>query len=153
MLLDDLIRQEISGAVLCWCATVDAQGMPNVSPKEVFAPIDDDRFVIADIASPGTVRNLRVHPGICISLIDVFRQTGAKLTGTARVVGRDDPQFDDLSVDLRHMVGDRFPIRHVILANITQVQRLVAPSYRLYPEMTVQHRIDEAMRSYGVRPL
>jgi hypothetical protein len=39
-------------------ATVDAQGQPNVSPKEVWAIADDQHVVVANIASPVTARNI-----------------------------------------------------------------------------------------------
>jgi uncharacterized protein len=152
MTFDAETRAEIARAVLCWCATVDGNGQPNVSPKEVFRIFGDDGIVIADIASPGTVRNLGANSGICLSMVDVFRQTGVKLVGSAKVIDRNDPLFASLAEDLLRMVGDRFPIRNVILAKIGQVHRIVAPSYRLFPEMTVQQRVDEAMQSYGVRP-
>jgi predicted pyridoxine 5'-phosphate oxidase superfamily flavin-nucleotide-binding protein len=36
----------IHRTVLCWLATVDAHGQPNVSPKEVFAAFDENHLVI-----------------------------------------------------------------------------------------------------------
>jgi hypothetical protein len=48
-------------ATLCWLATVDATGQPNVSPKEVFAVFDAQHLVIAHIASPTSVRNIQVN--------------------------------------------------------------------------------------------
>ena len=44
-------------SVLCWLATVDESGQPNVSPKEIFAVFDSDHPVIAYIPSAGTARN------------------------------------------------------------------------------------------------
>jgi len=46
-------------SVLCWLATVDAHGQPNVSPKEVFAAFDEKHLVIAHIASPLSVKNIQ----------------------------------------------------------------------------------------------
>jgi uncharacterized protein len=152
MTFDAEVLTEISRSVLCWCATVDERGVPNVSPKEVFRPFGDDTIFIADIASPGTVRNLKLNPAICISMVDVFRQTGVKLLGTAEVIGRNDPRFGPYATELLRMVGDRFPIRNIIVARIAKAHRIVAPSYRLFPEMTVEQRVDDAMRTYGVRP-
>ena len=44
-----LWHQTLGGCVLCWLATADADGQPNVSPKEVFAVVDDQPLVIAHI--------------------------------------------------------------------------------------------------------
>ena len=52
--------------VLCWLATVDALGQPNVSPKEVFAVIDEEHLVIAHIASPTSVKNVLQNPKVCV---------------------------------------------------------------------------------------
>ena len=51
------VRAAVESAVLCWLATVDAEGRPSVSPKEIFSLAGDD-IVIAHIASPRSVRNL-----------------------------------------------------------------------------------------------
>ena len=34
------MRQAIESSVLCWLATVDSEGQPNVSPTEVFPDRD-----------------------------------------------------------------------------------------------------------------
>ena len=46
-MLNDAVRTDMANSVLCWLATVDADGTPNVSPKEIFASHGDDRIVIA----------------------------------------------------------------------------------------------------------
>lgn len=61
-------------------------GQPHVSPKEVFAVVDDQHVVIANIASPHTVRNIAINPRVCLSFVDVFVQKGFKLQGLARTV-------------------------------------------------------------------
>ena len=50
-LLTEPILEAARRSVLCWLATVDAQGQPNVSPKEVWAIADDCHVVVAHIAS------------------------------------------------------------------------------------------------------
>ena len=41
-----------SRSVLCWLATVDETGQPNVSPKEIFAAFDSQHIVVANIEPP-----------------------------------------------------------------------------------------------------
>src|SRR6218665_677152 len=53
------IRKYIDSSVLCWLATVDEDGRPNVSPKEVFSAHGASHIVIANIASPKSIRNLQ----------------------------------------------------------------------------------------------
>ena len=51
-MLTDAVREAASRSVLCWLATVDAEGQPNVSPKEVWAIADDMHVVVAPIVAP-----------------------------------------------------------------------------------------------------
>lgn len=67
-------HEDLGGCVLCWWATADEQGQPNVSPKEVFAVVDDQHLLIANIASPVSVRNIQHNPKVCVSIIDIFVQ-------------------------------------------------------------------------------
>ncbi|MFU0507421.1 pyridoxamine 5'-phosphate oxidase family protein [Pseudaminobacter sp. NGMCC 1.201702] len=89
MSLNQTVRTEMDRAVLCWLATVSADGTPNLSPKEIFAPYANDAVVIADIASPISVTNVQSKPKVCVSFVDVFRQRGFKLEGEAKVVDRE----------------------------------------------------------------
>ena len=51
-LLNEPVRDAARRSVLCWLATVDAEGQPNVSPKEIWSVADDEHVVVAHIASP-----------------------------------------------------------------------------------------------------
>lgn len=150
--INDVMRTEMDNAVLCWLATVDAKGVPNVTPKEIFAPQGEDTILIADIASTNSVRNISAHPKVCVSFVDVFRQKGFKIVGTARLVAPDDTDFTEMSAPLRVLTGEAFPIRHVIAVGIEKVSRIWAPSYNLFPERSEAELMDAAYRTYGVRP-
>ena len=131
---------------------MDESGQPNVSPKEIFAPFDDDHLVIANIASPNSVRNLRKNPLVCVSFIDVFVQKGFKVMGTARNIDPEESDYSHWSAPLQTLAGPRFPLRSVIVVKATAVEPIIAPSYRLYPaETTEQSQIESALRAYGVR--
>ncbi len=148
--INDAIRTDIENSVLCWLASVDAEGTPNVSPKEIFASHGDDHIVVADIASANTVRNLRAQPRACVSFIDVFRQRGFKIVGTARIVKPDEQDFPVFGETLLQMAGTDFPIRHIIAIKIDRNSRIWAPSYTLFPERTENERMASALETYGV---
>ena len=88
MKLNDAVRTDIANSVLCWLASVDAEGAPSVTPKEIFAAHGETQIAIADIASSGSVANIQSRPSGCVSFIDVFRQRGFKITGEAKVIAR-----------------------------------------------------------------
>jgi predicted pyridoxine 5'-phosphate oxidase superfamily flavin-nucleotide-binding protein len=82
------IIQSINESVLCWLATAPAAGVPNCSPKEAFTFRGESELVIANIASPESVRNIQANPNVCVSFVNVFKQKGFKLSGTAEYSGR-----------------------------------------------------------------
>ncbi len=152
-MLNEQVRHSIESSVLCWLATVDADGQPHVSPKEVFAVIDSQHVVIAHIASPHTVRNIAHNPKVCLSFVDIFVQKGFKLQGLARIIKLGDSDYLDWAEPLLAMVAGKFKIPSVIVAQIKAVDPIIAPSYRFYPEETTeQTQIEAAMSRYGVSP-
>jgi predicted pyridoxine 5'-phosphate oxidase superfamily flavin-nucleotide-binding protein len=153
VMLTDSVRDAASHSVLCWLATVDAEGQPNVSPKEVWAIADEQHVVVAHIASPISARNIAQQPQVCLSFVDVFVQKGFKLLGTAREVRAADPEFATWAKPLLAMVGQRFVIHSVLVIRVTSVAPIVAPSYRFYPDETTEaSQVESAMRAYKVHP-
>ena len=153
-----MLRPEILASaqksVLCWLATVDAQGQPNVSPKEIFMFYDAEHLLIANIASPRSVRNIVANPRVCVSFIDVFVQKGFKVSGVAQNIVKQDADYEKWAAPLNAMAGPRFPIRSVILIQVTACEPILAPSYQFYPLATTeQGQTASAMRAYGVQPL
>lgn len=145
------VRTAAERAVLCWLATSDTSGQPNVTPKEVFAVADDAHLVIANIASPGSAANVAVNPRVCVSFVDVFRQKGFKVLGVATDVAPTDPAFARWVAPLRALAGERFPIRSVFVVRATAVEAIVAPSYWLFPDETTEASQERAaLRAYGV---
>lgn len=152
-MLDTTVLNAMNTSVLCWLATCDAQGQPNVSPKEVFAAVDAQHLVIAHIASPRSVRNLADNPRVCVSFIDVFTQKGFKVLGDATVIRPSDPRFASLEALLLPKTQGKFPIHAAILVRATAVEPILAPSYRLFPDETSEaSQVASAMRTYGVTP-
>ena len=149
----DQMLSLIDKAVLCWLATSDKDGAPNVSPKEMFCAPQNDRLLIADIASPKSISNLGENPQICVSLIDIFEQKGLKILGTAEVISPTHDDFAAISRPLVDMAGPSFPVRNVIHITPRRIAPIIAPSYHLLPERTDDDRRQSAYQAYGVRPL
>jgi len=151
-LLGSDIRSMAQRSVLCWLATADASGQPNVSPKEIFAILDDEYIVVANIASPVSAKNIRANAKVCLSFIDVFAQKGYKVLGIATEAKPSDAGYARWVEPLRAMAGERFPIHSVFVVRATAVERILAPSYLLYPSETSEAtQIESALRAYGVR--
>lgn len=147
----DTIRAGVAQSVLCWLATVDADGQPNVSPKEMFCLKGETQMLIADIASPVSRRNIEVNPRVCVSCIDVFAQKGYKIVGDAEVVLPHDPLWESAHAPLHAAAGDDFPIRAVFRIDVLRVSPILAPSYRIFPDRSEPEQIRRAYETYGVR--
>ncbi|MBV7417461.1 pyridoxamine 5'-phosphate oxidase family protein [Comamonas sp. CMM03] len=152
-LLTSEVHAAAKASVLCWLATVDADGQPNVSPKEIWTLVDDRHVVVAHIASPVSVRNVQANPRACLSFVDVFAQKGFKLQGAGRVLFPQDADFERWAAPLYPLLGPRFPLHAVLLMDVNAVQPIVAPSYHLFPATTTEAgQIAGAMQRYGVQP-
>lgn len=148
MVTEDM-KQRIERCVLCWIATADANGVPNVSPKEMFLLRGTDKLLIAHIASPVTVKNIRQNEKVCVSMVDVFVQKGYKFAGTAKIIDKNDGQFSAAKEPIIQKFGTRFPLQAVIEVTIRSVSEIIAPSYRFFPESTTeQGQIERAMEQY-----
>lgn len=150
-LLTSDIVDTAKNSVLCWLATVDSNGQPNVSPKEIYAIFDEQHLVVANIASPTTVRNIKTTNKVCLTFVDVFIQKGFKIFGTALNLDREHSDYAKWADPLFKMAGPRFPIQSVIVVRATAIESVIAPSYKLHPtETNVQAQIESALKTYGV---
>ncbi|RRH73475.1 pyridoxamine 5'-phosphate oxidase family protein [Falsigemmobacter faecalis] len=144
---------EADHVVLCWLATADATGQPNVSPKEIFLRTTPDEVLIADIASPRSVANIRQNPKVCVSMIDIFRQRGEKLEGTASLIAPNEPEFAALNARLERLTQGLFIIHHVIRVRVGPVSPIRAPGWHLFPDKTEADMRREALATYRVTAL
>lgn len=151
-MLTDEIKESVQSSVLCWLATVDAHGQPNVSPKEIFGAGGDDRLLIANVASPKSAANVRVNPRVSAAFVDVFRQKGWKLSGVAELIEPEDIRFREWGTELLSVAEPEFRVRQLIAIRVESAARVVAPSYRLHPDRSEAEHIRRAHATYGVRP-
>ncbi|MBJ7537642.1 pyridoxamine 5'-phosphate oxidase family protein [Marinomonas transparens] len=144
------IKQSIDESVLCWLATVDADGSPNCSPKEIFTYFGDTQLIIANIASPNSVSNIETHSNVCISFVHVLKQKGFKLKGRAIYADSTDASYKEQLDLLKSIAGTAFPIKGVILIDVSSAERIIAPGYYLVEGATEESQIESAKRAYGV---
>ena len=144
------MRTCLEQSVLCWVATADDDGRPNVSPKEVVAS-DGERIFIAHIASPKTVHNLSVNPQAMVSVVDVFDQVGWQFSGTASLVWANSSEFADLVRPLDAITQGLYPIKAVMVVVVREGRGIVAPSSWLFPDQPSDIVRRQVLSRYGVR--
>lgn len=150
MLLTEKVEKSIESSVLCWLATVSEDGTPNVSPKEAFLHDGDGKILIAHIASPQTVLNIEQEPRVCVSFVNVITQRGYKVKGTARILKRSDTESQKQWSLLNDLVGRRFRILAVIEIQPSKIEEIIAPSYRMFPNVTTDDMVRQSLHTYKV---
>ncbi|NMH88888.1 pyridoxamine 5'-phosphate oxidase family protein [Flavivirga algicola] len=144
------LKAYIDKSVLCWLATSSSDNIPNVSPKEVFAFYPENAIIIANIASPLSVKNIKENDNVCVSFIDVFVQKGFKINGKAEIVSKNDLEYATMESIILGMTEGKFPFSNIIKISIDNVRKIIAPKYILYPETTEEDQIKSAKKTYGV---
>lgn len=151
-MLSPEVKQSIKDSVLCWLATVDTYGVPNVSPKEMFVSNENGEILIANIASPSSTKNIESNSNVCVSFIDIFKQKGFKVKGTATIVDESEESYHSKLAFLKQLGSEGFPIKNIIVVGVDSVEPIIAPSYWLFPETTEQTQIAQSMKTYRVNP-
>ena len=143
------IKEYIDRSVLCWLATASSENSPNVSPKEIFNYYGTDKIIVANIASPQTVRNIKQNHNVCISFIDIFIQKGFQVKGKAKIVEKTDAKFPKMEKILTEMTSGIIPFSTITEISIKLVKPIIAPKYVLFPKTTEKEQIESAKKLYG----
>ena len=136
--------------MLCWLATASTENVPNVSPKECFNYYGDNQIIIANIASPQSVRNVKENENVCLSFIEVFVQKGFQIKGSAQIIEKGFAEFDEMYQTLNKMTNDKFPFSSITAITVQQVKPIIAPSYKLFPDITEASQIETSKKTYKV---
>jgi len=148
MKLTTEIKKYINKSVLCWLATASKENIPNVSPKEIFTYHKTDNIIIANIASPQTVKNIKQNKKVCISFIDILVQKGFQLKGEAQILEKTDSEFKEMHSVLQELTGGKYPFTTITNVFIEHAKPIIAPKYMLYPETSEEAQIESAKKTY-----
>lgn len=115
---------------LGFVATVTPDGRPNLSPKGTTVVLDDRHLMFADIASPGTVENVRANPAVEINVVDPIVRKGYRFRGRATVHSAGDG-YERGIARLRELGSTtaRERIRTIVVVEVTDAAPLVSPAY------------------------
>ena len=84
--LTEEMRNLIETQKVCFVATADRQGRPNVSPKGSIYVVDDETLAFADLYSQKTRENLRSNPHIAVAVADLKALRGYQFRGKAELL-------------------------------------------------------------------
>lgn len=124
------MKRVVDEQQLGFVATVTPDGRPNLSPKATTAVFDDEHLMFADVASPGTVTNLRNNPLVEINVVDPVVRKGYRFKGTATVHLDGDMYERGLAV-LRargsSLTADR--VASIVVVEVGDAGPLLSPAY------------------------
>lgn len=149
-MLDDDMKQLVAGTMLCFAATVNEDGTPNLSPKSSLRVHDDTHLMFANMASPGTVGNLKRNPGIELNCVDIFSRRGYRFTGRATVHSGDDPLYLTLKSDVAVEHGDAIPVHDAVLVEVLAAAPVISPAYTFIDGVTEELLRNAYLGKYGV---
>jgi len=142
------IQNAIDDSVLCWLATVDKDGQPNVSPKEIFCSFENKYILIANIASPQTAKNIFINNKVALSFVNILSQKGYQLKGLCSIIEKEDQGFHDYLAALEKMTHGKYPIVNIFKIELQSSKKILAPSYFFYPEISEAEKIESAKQQY-----
>lgn len=149
-MISDAVIRSIDKSVLCWLATVSSDGIPNVSPKEVFTHYKSELIIVANIASPQTVKNILDNEKVCISFIDILVQKGYQLKGNAKIISKNDIDFSAYENELLKITEGKYPFKTITQIRVNKTKEIIAPRYILYPDTKEEMQIASAKKTYGL---
>ena len=120
-------RERVHGYPLCFVASLNDDGSPNLSPKGTVRVWDADHLVFANVASPQTVANVGRDDRVHVNVVDHFARRGWRFAGRAHVT--DDPAVLQALRD--EYPGEPYPFEQVVLVRVEEARELISPSYAL----------------------
>jgi len=145
------MKQIIKGTILCFAATVNQDGSPNLSPKSTLKVFDDQHLMFANIASPRTVSNLKRDSRIEINCVDIFSRRGYRFKGKGIVHSPGTQIHDDLLHEIKKEHGECIPVLDAVLIEVLEAKPVLSPAYSFIEDVTEERMRDTYMRKYNVK--
>lgn len=105
-----MIPQEVKslfdGSHVCWMATADALGAPNVAPMRNLWWFGERSLVIGDMFMKATAANVQSTGRVCLGAYDPDTKQSWKMTGTA-TYETEGPNYDMAQAELQKKKPDK----------------------------------------------
>lgn len=151
-MFDEDMKRIVAETILCFVATTNEDGSPNLSPKSSLRIHSDTHLMFANMASPGTVRNLKRDPRIELNCVDIFGRRGYRFVGRASVHSGDDPLYLALKEAVAGEHGDAIPVFDAVLVEVLEAKPVISPAYTYIDGVTEDTLRTAYLGKYGVQP-
>ena len=116
-------------------ASVDATGIPNVSPRYVLMILDDEKLVFADMYMNKTFTNIKRWPKIAVAIVDKVNRGGFQLKGDVEEI-KDPLIISQCAKKLKDLNFDSLPV-FVWALNVKEIYSIVPSELSKMPLFTV----------------
>lgn len=128
--LSPQMKQVIGQQKLGFVASVDADGVPNLSPKGTFLVLDDEHIMFGEIRSPNTLRNIAERPAVEVNFVDPIIRKGVRVKGAARFVASGTEEFVALEPQFREVWGELCDsLGGIVVIKVEKAAPLSSPAY------------------------
>jgi predicted pyridoxine 5'-phosphate oxidase superfamily flavin-nucleotide-binding protein len=127
------MRALVTAQRLGFVATVTPEGRPSLSPKGTLRVWDDSHLGFCDVASPGTIANLRQNSWMEINVVDQLSRRGYRFLGRASL-HRGDAIYRDAVARLAAEGGPPLKPGTVVLLAVERALPLESPAYAQTPD-------------------
>ncbi|MEQ8472445.1 MAG: pyridoxamine 5'-phosphate oxidase family protein [Marinoscillum sp.] len=141
--LEDFIKK----TKLCFVATVNSDGSPNLSPKASLEVWDQNHVVFAHIDSFKTIENLASRPKTVLNIVDFLKRKGIRLDGEATTCYPGSPEYDFIAQPIWQNHGRQYPVHCAVKIKVHSMSPLLSPAYR-YGADTTEKNLAEHFLTY-----
>ena len=152
-MLNEDMKDLVAGTMLCYAATINEDGSPNLSPKSSLRVHDNKHLLFANMASPGTIANLRRDPRIELNCVDIFSRRGYRFTGKAELFSDGDDLYESLREDVVAEHGETLPVYDAVLIEVLAASSVISPAYTFVEGVTEEILRNAYHGKYKVQPL
>jgi uncharacterized protein len=145
------IAKFVENVQLCFVATVNPDGTPNLSPKGSLAVFDTRHLVFANIASPNTIANLRRDPRVAINVVDMFTRRGYGFDGVAEIKLEGTPEYAFVADPLWAEHSKAYPVHQVLKVAVHNVREVRSPAYTFGEGVTEAGLSEAFQKTYADR--
>ena len=148
-MLNEDMKTIIKKANLAFVATENIDGSPNLSPKSTLRPWGQNHLIFANLASPGTVANVKRDPHIEINCIDFLSRRGYRFSGTATVYSPGDKIYEEFLEIMEKELGKGTKVHDAVLIKLSEIKAVLSPAYEK-EGVTEKGLVKTYRRKYGV---
>ena len=117
---------------LCFIATSDKTGKPNIGPKISTKVLDDETLMFIEATGKKTFENIRENPMVAIAVVEKERLLGYRFCGRAQIV-TSGTEFENAKQ--RALQVNRPAPKAVVMIKVEEI-------YNLKPGSTAGQKID-----------